>query len=211
MDTDNLIKTPILGIVRGITDKSLEGTFQAAVKAGFSSIEITMNTPDAPGLISKSVKRFAEHISVGAGTVTTMQELDDALLAGATFIVTPVFNSEISRYCNDNGVPIIPGALTPSEIHRAWDAGATMIKVFPAHVFGPSYFKAIKGPFDDVKLMAVGGVTLENITDYFSNGADAIATGNKVFKKEWMDTGNYNAIYEAGKAFVEKVKEQKNP
>ena len=206
MDFKDFSQIPVLGIIRGITEDSLEGTFQAAVKAGFCAIEITMNTPDASPLITESVKHFKKHISIGAGTVTNMQELDDALSSGATFIVTPVFNSEISRYCNDNGVPIIPGALTPSEIHRAWDAGAAMIKVFPAQVFGPSYFSSIKGPFNDIKLMAVGGVTLENIADYFSNGAAGIATGNKVFKKEWMDTGNYDAIYEAGKAFVDKVR-----
>lgn len=206
MDINKFKKTPVLGIIRGVTEESLEGTFQAAYEAGFYAIEITMNTPGAPDLIQKASKKFSNKLSIGAGTVTTLNELKTALRSGATFIVTPVYNKDIAQFCSDRAIPFFPGALTPTEIFSAWKSGATMIKVFPTFVFGPSYFSSIKGPFKNIKLMAVGGVSPANLSEYFSHGASAIATGSSVFKKEWMEKKDFKSIYNAGMAFIDGVR-----
>ena len=131
MDLSLFNKLPILGILRGITSDSIEPLTETAVSSGLYAIEITMNTPDAPGLISQMAKTADGRLAVGAGTVLTMDDLRSALDAGATFIVMPALIADVMDYCVKNSIPVFPGALTPQEIYNAWNAGATMVKVFP--------------------------------------------------------------------------------
>jgi len=131
-----------------------------------------------------------------------VKSLEIAMDAGATFIVTPVLVEDVMKHCVKNKIPVFPGALTPKEIYDAWNAGATMVKVFPAGVFGPEYFKEIKGPFNDIELLACGGVTPSNMKEYFSSGASAVSFGAGVFKKEWILDKNFKNIEEAIKKYV---------
>ncbi|MDD4013983.1 MAG: 2-dehydro-3-deoxyphosphogluconate aldolase, partial [Candidatus Omnitrophica bacterium] len=110
------------------------------------------------------------------------------------------------RECVERKVHVLPGAFTPKEVFEAWSAGAALVKVFPASMLGPKYFKELKGPFNDVKLMAVGGVNEDNIGDYFKSGADAVAFGASVFKKEWIERRDYAAIGALVSKYVEAVK-----
>ncbi|MCX5702132.1 MAG: bifunctional 4-hydroxy-2-oxoglutarate aldolase/2-dehydro-3-deoxy-phosphogluconate aldolase, partial [Candidatus Omnitrophica bacterium] len=112
---------------------------------------------------------------------------------------------DVLAYCVKNKIPAFPGALTPQEICEAWKEGATMVKVFPAKFFGPEYFKEIKGPFNDIELMAVSGVTPKNICEYFASGASAIAFGASVFKKEWLEKKDFQSITAAIKAYLEQL------
>jgi 2-dehydro-3-deoxyphosphogluconate aldolase/(4S)-4-hydroxy-2-oxoglutarate aldolase len=131
---------------------------------------------------------------VGAGTVLNLDELQVALDAGATFVVMPTLVREVVEGCARKGIPAFPGALTPQEILSAWRAGATMVKVFPASAFGPGYFREIKGPFNDIDLLACGGVDAENLPAYFRAGASAVAFGASVFRPEWLASGQYDRI-----------------
>jgi len=114
----------------------------------------------------------------------------------------PVLIEDIVKYCLKNKIPVFPGALTPREIYHAWDMGATMVKVFPAKFFGPEYFRQIKGPFNKIKLLACGGVTSENLKDYFLNGADAVTFGASIFRNDWLLNRDFKTICSAVKDFI---------
>jgi 2-dehydro-3-deoxyphosphogluconate aldolase / (4S)-4-hydroxy-2-oxoglutarate aldolase len=185
---------PLLGILRGIKPSELAPLFETIVSSGLRAVEITMNTEGATGLIKNAVKRYGKKLMIGAGTVLTRKDLKDALRAGATFIVSPVVVPPVIEYCAKHKIPVFPGALVPQDIYEAWQAGATMVKVFPAGCFGPDYFKEIKGPFPQIELLACGGVTPKNMKDYFKNGASAIAVGSSVFRKEWLAAKKFHLI-----------------
>jgi len=195
-------KKPIMGILRGVEKEELEPLVEAAIAAGLETLEITMNTKDAPNLIKQVKKLAAKHLTLGAGTVLTLTSLKSALDSGASFIVTPVLIKEVMEYCLKNKIPIFPGALTPQEIYQAWEAGATMVKVFPAKFFGPEYFREIKGPFEKIELLACGGVRPDNLKDYFACGANAISFGASVFRKDWLAKKNFSAISASIKEYL---------
>jgi len=203
MDVKKFKQLPILGILRGIEPDILEPLISAIDFAGLKTIEITMNTKGAAELIRKAVTLSKERLTIGAGTVLDMRSLKLALDAGATFIVMPVLILEVMEYCTKNRIPVFPGALTPQEIYTAWRAGATIVKVFPSNFFGPKYFKEIKGPFNDVELMACGGVTPQNLKTYFANGASAVSFGASVFKKEWLSQKDFPSITQSIKKYIQ--------
>jgi 2-dehydro-3-deoxyphosphogluconate aldolase/(4S)-4-hydroxy-2-oxoglutarate aldolase len=205
MDIKLFKKKPVLGILRGIKPEVVEPLTETVISAGLGFIEITMNTEGAPGLIDKMVRRAKGRIAIGAGTVLDMDSLKIALGAGASFIVMPVLIEDVAEYCVTNKIPVFPGALTPQEIYKAWNSGATMVKVFPSNFFGPEYFKEIKGPFNDIELLACGGVTPANMKDFFMNGAGAVAFGASVFKKEWLDKKDFASIGAAVKEFMDNL------
>ncbi|MZG54116.1 MAG: bifunctional 4-hydroxy-2-oxoglutarate aldolase/2-dehydro-3-deoxy-phosphogluconate aldolase [Nitrospinae bacterium] len=184
---------PVLGIIRGVDEESLEGVVEASLAGGLRSLEITLNTPNPFHLI-KSIQSKYRQIQIGAGTVLTVDEAKKAADSGAQFIVAPNFEEEIAAFCVKNKIAYFPGALTPTEIQKAWKSGATMVKVFPASQMGPDYFKTIKGPFNDIKLMAVGGVNPANIKDYLGAGADAVALGGSIFSVQRMKNQRFNEI-----------------
>lgn len=202
MDIAKFRKQPILGILRGIGADILEPLLDTIIRSGLGTIEITMNTKDAPSLIKNCVKYSKGRLNIGAGTVLDMELLEESLNAGATFIVMPVLVKNVTAYCIKNKIPVFPGAFSPSEIYECWQSGATMVKVFPAGFLGPKYFREIKGPFRDIELLACGGVTAENMSEYFSSGASAIAFGASVFKKDWLTKKDFKSIEESIKKFL---------
>jgi 2-dehydro-3-deoxyphosphogluconate aldolase / (4S)-4-hydroxy-2-oxoglutarate aldolase len=194
---------PILGILRGVSAERIAPLVDAVTSAGLRAIEITMNTAGAPGLIREMVRRAGGRLMVGAGTVLSREDLLQALDAGATFAVSPTLVPAVVEYCVDHSIPVFPGALTPQEIHNAWSAGATMVKVFPAGFFGPNYLREIKGPFHDVELMAVGGVSADNLQAFLLAGASAVAFGGSVFRADWLARGEFGLIEAAVRRFVD--------
>ena len=194
MDISIVDEERVIVIIRHDKAFDLEGLFQAVLDAGIRVIEITLNTPQAFDLIDSAVKSFGSDMLIGAGTVLTLAELKKVLDIGARFIVSPVFNKETVEYCSKEDIPVFPGALSPTEIYDAHQAGAYMVKVFPASLFGPSYFKSIKAPLSGTRLLAVGGVNDTNVNDYLSNGADAVAIGGGIIKRKWIDSGDFQAI-----------------
>ena len=189
----------ILGIIRGATKENIIPVIEAAMSGGLKHLEITLNTPGALDLIKLASQKY----QVGAGTVLTLKEAKAALAAGAKFIVSPITDPAMVKYCQKNNIPVYPCGVTPNEVHTAWQLGATMVKVFPAKAFGgPAYIKELKATFNEIKLLACGGVTPQNIKEYFTAGASAVAIGNSVFKKEWMDEGKFDLIQEQASRFI---------
>lgn len=208
MNLTRFKKLPVMGILRGIPDYSLEPLLETIEISGLRTIEFAMNTRNAPDLIRGAVKLSGGRLMIGAGTVLDLETLKTALDSGATFIVTPVLVREVADYCVKNKIPVFPGAFCPKEIYEAWCAGATMVKVFPVKFLGPEYFREIKGPFEDIELMACSGVTPENIRSYFENGASAVAVGSSVFRKDWIEVNNYDEITKRLRQYLQNLPEE---
>ncbi len=185
---------PVLGILRGVSRDSLSGVLEAAIGGGLRFLEITLNTSGALSLIEHGNRSFEKSLCLGAGTVLSVDAARRAFSAGARFLVAPTWNPDVARYCRDQSIAYFPGALTPTEIERAWAGSATMIKVFPASQVGPKYFQLVKGPFPDIPLMAVGGIQAANLSDYFSSGASAVAFGGSIFTRARMQNRDYDGI-----------------
>ncbi len=205
MDVARFKKKPLMGIVRGVEMAQIEPLIEAVISSGLETLEITMNTKNAAGVILRAKKAAQKSLVLGAGTVLDLDSLKQALDSGATFIVMPVFIKDVVRYCVKNKIPVFPGALSPQEIYHCWREGAAMVKIFPAKLFGPGYLREIKGPFDDVELLACSGVTPDNLREYFSCGASAVAFGASVFKKEWMQNKDYSSITRAIKSYISQL------
>ena len=197
---------PVLGIIRGLNESCLEGVVDAAFAGGLRFLEITLNTPDAFHLINKISTKYTK-LQIGADTVLSAEKAKKAIDAGAKYKVAPNFDEEVSTFCAQNKIAYFPEALTPSEIKKAWDGGATMLKVFPASQMGPDYFKIIKGPFDKIKLMAVGGINSGNIKDYLGAGANAVALGGSIFSAQRMANRKFEEIQKDIAEFIFAVKE----
>src|SRR5690606_15956996 len=140
-DQETFDRLPLVGILRGFSAEVTVECVQAALKGGLCNLEVTMNTPGAAQQINLVRNLAGKEVNVGAGTVCDLKTLDKALDAGANFIVTPVVAEDVIKKCVEDGVPVFPGALTPTEIQRCWHLGAMFIKLFPADCFGPSYVK----------------------------------------------------------------------
>lgn len=205
MDVPEFKKQPVMGILRGVESGHIEPLIETVISSGLKTLEITMNTKDAGRLIQQAKKIAQKRLTLGAGTVLDTDKLKEALDSGATFIVMPAFIKDVLAHCVKNKIPAFPGALTPQEIYSAWEAGATMVKVFPAKLFGPEYFREIKAPFEKIELLACSGVTPQNIREYFACGASAVSFGASVFKKEWLKEGDYQSIAKTIKRYLEQL------
>ena len=206
MNVEQFKKLPIMGILRGVDKSAIKPLMETAVAAGLETIEITMNTEDAPELIKEAKKVAGDLLTIGAGTVLSMYSLKAALDAGASFIVMPTLIEDVAAHCVKNDIPVFPGALTPQEVFNAWQAGATMVKIFPSSLFGPRYLRELKGSFNDIQLMAVGGVCPENVEEYFAFGADGVAVGASIFRSNLIESGNFAEIQHNLSAVVGGVK-----
>lgn len=189
-------KMPVIGILRDIPQGEESACVQAAVSAGLTLLEVTMNTENAEVILSALRKAaMGTELVIGAGTVRTLEELDKAIASGAQFIVSPTTILEIIQKGNSAGFPMIPGALTPTEVEIAFRAGASYVKVFPVNmVGGPSYIKNLRGPFRDIPLLACGGVHANNAKEYLEAGSDLLAFGGSIFKPSLMKEGRWNEI-----------------
>ncbi|MFC1704518.1 bifunctional 4-hydroxy-2-oxoglutarate aldolase/2-dehydro-3-deoxy-phosphogluconate aldolase [Candidatus Omnitrophota bacterium] len=206
MDVAQFIKLPIMGIIRGVSHDAIAPLTESVISSGLKTIEITMNTPDAAQLLRQMVKTASGRLTIGVGTVLSVDDVKKALDSGATFIVSPTLVPEVVEYCAKHTIAVFPGALTPQEIYNCWSAGATMVKVFPAKFFGPSYIKEVKGPFNDIKLLVCGGVNVNTIEQFFLSGASAVAFGASIFKKEWLSDKQFSLIEQHIKSLIEKIK-----
>lgn len=198
-------RMPIVAIVRNIAWEELQIVLPLFVKAGLTTIEITMNTPKAEDIIRYAVKQYGDRLNVGAGTVCTRKELDRAIGAGARFIVTPMVDEDVIRESVKRNVSIFPGAFTPTEIFRAWNAGADMVKLFPATSLGTHYIKDIMGPFDGIRLLPTGGINIDNLTAFLDAGASGVGIGSELFDKKLMRDMKWEALFEHFKRFVNVV------
>lgn len=171
---------------------------------GISIFEITLTIPNASDLIKEL---SANDFLIGAGTVLTVEQAENCVKAGAKFIVSPIFNPDIVRFCNENEVVVMPAGLTPTEIWTAWQSGADCVKIFPANEFsGSNYLKSIKSVFPQIKLMPTGGVTLETIGGLIKTGAFAVGVGADLVDLKALRAGNIKKITDRAKQFIQIAK-----
>jgi len=195
---------PIVGIIRNMKANDFERILPLYIQAGFTTIEVTMNTAGAEEMIKKAKSIYGDTINIGAGTVCNVNDLQKALEVGADFIVTPIVNKDVIEKCVALKIPIFPGAFSPTEIYTAWSLGASMVKVFPISQLGPGYIQSIKGPFPQIKLMPTGGVGLEDIKSYKEAGASAFGIGSPMFPNSLIKSLNEMDIFNYFKSFREK-------
>jgi 2-dehydro-3-deoxyphosphogluconate aldolase / (4S)-4-hydroxy-2-oxoglutarate aldolase len=194
---ESLQRSRLMGILRGVEAAELNTVAEVCCQTGLEFVEITLNTRDALTKISQLRELAKGTFSVGAGTVLSLPQLQAAVDAGAQFIVSPVFVSEMAAAAGELAVPYIPGALTPNEIWQSTQSGACITKLFPIQYYGPSYLRELRGPFGNIPLLACGGIRPDNLLEYLEAGADAAALGASTFKREWLATGNRVALTNA--------------
>ncbi|GAB4034299.1 bifunctional 4-hydroxy-2-oxoglutarate aldolase/2-dehydro-3-deoxy-phosphogluconate aldolase [Spirosoma gilvum] len=193
---------PLVGIIRGLSIDDIHQILPMYHEAGLTTIEITMNTAGAEQVIQYASKQYQGRLNVGAGTVCREEDLEKALAAGAQFIVTPILNKKVIKSCVKSGIPIFPGAFTPSEVYKAWSLGASMVKVFPTTALGPGYIKDLKAPLHQIKLLPTGGVSLDNMHQFIKAGANGLGIGSQLFDKALIDQKNWPGLKAHFQAFV---------
>jgi 2-dehydro-3-deoxyphosphogluconate aldolase/(4S)-4-hydroxy-2-oxoglutarate aldolase len=175
---DEIAGPRVVAIGRGLPADRIERIAEGLVAGGIRAFEITLNSPDAIGAITALADRWGDHLLIGAGTVLDVEGAAQAVEAGARFIVSPHTEPSLIDWAVDRGLPVFPGAFSPTEILAAWRAGATAVKLFPASVAGPAFVREFRGPFRDIQLIATGGVTIESAPGFLAAGASAVGLGS---------------------------------
>jgi 2-dehydro-3-deoxyphosphogluconate aldolase/(4S)-4-hydroxy-2-oxoglutarate aldolase len=199
-----------VGLIPIVRARSPEDAFRAAeaiVNGGIGIAEITMTVPHAIRVMERVAERYGEKVLLGAGTILDPESCRVALLAGAEFIVTPSLDVSVIEVARRYSKPCFPGALTPTEVITAWQAGADMVKIFPCGpVGGPKYIKALKGPFPQIDFVPTGGVNLETTPEFIKAGAAAVAAGGELVDAKALQDGNLEVITSNARKFVEAVR-----
>jgi 2-dehydro-3-deoxyphosphogluconate aldolase/(4S)-4-hydroxy-2-oxoglutarate aldolase len=203
---DLIRETGIVAIMRAKSSEQLITAVEAIKNGGVKAVEVTMTTPGALALIEEARQKYGDEILFGAGSVLDTETARAAILAGADFIVAPTLNLDVIALCNRYDIPIMPGAATPTEILTAWEAGADMVKLFPASFGGADLVKAILAPLPQVELMPVGGVDLNTAADFIRKGAAALGVGSSLINQKLLDTGDMAELTRRAAAFIEEVK-----
>ena len=204
-------KEKIIAIIRGIEPEKCMKVAQALYDGGIRMMEITYDqrNPDSWETTARSIgeiaKAFEGRMLVGAGTVTSTKLVEMTHAAGGLFIISPDTNPDVIRRTRELGMVSMPGALTPTDVTIAYNAGADIVKLFPISAFGPDYLKAIKAPLSHIPMMAVGGINEKNIPDYLAAGSIGVGVGGNLANKAWIDAGEYHKITEVARAMVEAI------
>lgn len=206
-----IMKVGVVPVVRARSPEEALYAAQAIAHGGIPIVEITMTVPGAIEVIAELV-RTASGVLVGAGTVTNAEAAHKCIEAGAKFLVSPGFNARTVAVARERGILMMAGALTPTEVMNAWEAGADFVKIFPCgNLGGAKYIQALKGPFPQVPMVPTGGVNLETAADYIRAGAAALGVGGELVLKEALRTRNSELLSGLAKQFVELVKSARTP
>jgi 2-dehydro-3-deoxyphosphogluconate aldolase/(4S)-4-hydroxy-2-oxoglutarate aldolase len=193
----------MVAIVRAGDAEAALQMAEACIAGGITALEVAFTTPGTIDVIKTLRQRHGPEVMLGAGTVLDPETARLAILAGAQFIISPGVNIDTIRICQRYQVLSMPGVMTATEIVTALEAGADIIKIFPAEIFGPAYIKALKAPLPQVPLMPTGGVSVENLSDWFANGATAVGIGSSLTAP--AANGDYAAVTTRARAFVERL------
>ncbi len=198
-----VLEVGIVPVIRASSARKAIAAAEAVCAGGIPILEVTMTVPGAFEAIKELTKTLGREILIGAGTVLDAQTARRCLEAGATFLVTPGFKLETVKFANDHGMVILAGALTPTEIITAWEAGSDFVKVFPcSSVGGAGYIKALKAPLPQIPLVPTGGVNLNTAADFIRNGSAALGIGGELVLTSALDSGNTAEITELAKKYV---------
>lgn len=203
---ERILDVGIVAVVRSDSSATLVKVVQSLVEGGVTAAEITFTVPDAIDVIRQVRKEAGGDVVIGAGTVLDTETARAAILAGAEYIVAPVVNLDVIRLCRRYDKLVMPGAFTPTEVLSAWEAGADIVKVFPADIGGPAHLKALKGPLPHVRLMPTGGVNLSTIDSFFKAGACCVGVGGSLVDSKAIAANNYELIRNAAAQYVQAVR-----
>lgn len=200
-------ETGVIAIMRAQSSAQLIAAADAIRAGGVRVIEVTMTTPGALSVIEEASARYGEELIFGAGSVLDAETARAAILSGADFVVSPTLDPAAIQLCNRYSVPVMPGCFTPTEILSAWQAGADMVKLFPASVGGPALVKAILAPLPQVAIVPVGGVDLDTAAAFISSGAAALGVGSSLVNQRLLDAGDMDELTRRAAAFIRQVTE----
>jgi 2-dehydro-3-deoxyphosphogluconate aldolase/(4S)-4-hydroxy-2-oxoglutarate aldolase len=196
----------IVAVIRSDASEQLVKVVQALALGGVTAAEITFTVPDAVDVIRRVRSEVSDSVVLGAGTVLDGETARAAILAGAEYIVSPIVNLDVIRLCRRYDKVVMPGAFTPTEIVSAWEAGADVVKVFPAEVGGPSFLRALRGPLPQIRLMPTGGVDLSTAESFIKAGACCLGVGTSLVEPSAVANGDFDRIREVAARFCEIVR-----
>ena len=201
-----IVDSGVVAVLRAPSGEMLLDVAQALLAGGVEAIEITFTVPGAHRVLEQVANRLGDKILLGAGTVLDAETARIALLAGAEFVVGPTVNLDVIRMCRRYDKAVMPGALTPTEVITAWEAGADIVKVFPSDLTGPKYLKALHGPLPQVRLMPTGGVNLDTAGDFLRAGACALGIGGSLVESKAVAAGDMDRIQSLARQYVEIIR-----
>lgn len=197
----------LLAVIRGPSKELTLEMVAALVAGGVTGIEITYTTPNAAEVVAALAQRFGDEIVLGMGTLIQPAQAAEAAQAGAQFLVSPHTEPALAQAMVATGLPVMMGALTPSEVMASVQLGSDVVKLFPGSLGGPAYMKALKGPFPNIPMMPTGGVDIDNIADWFAAGAVAVGAGSQLCPKSLAAAGKFDEITAIARSFVTAVAE----
>jgi 2-dehydro-3-deoxyphosphogluconate aldolase / (4S)-4-hydroxy-2-oxoglutarate aldolase len=200
----------IVAVVRMQDPDRVRDVVNALAAGGVRALELTMTVPRAVALIEELAATLPPEFVLGAGTVLDTETAREVILAGAKFVVSPVLNHDVIQLCHRYDVAVLPGCFTPTEILSAWQAGADIVKVFPATAVGPGFFRDVRGPLPQVRLLPTGGVSLENVGDWIKAGACAVGIGSSMLDPKAIAEGRFEVITANARIAVDGVRAARN-
>jgi 2-dehydro-3-deoxyphosphogluconate aldolase / (4S)-4-hydroxy-2-oxoglutarate aldolase len=200
----------VVAVIRMKDPARVQAVVDAIAAGGVHAIEVTMTVPGAVGVIAALAPRMPAGFLFGAGTVLDAETAAQVIDAGAQFIVSPIFRRSLITACHERDVPVTPGCFTPTEILDAWDAGADIVKVFPATALGPGYIRDVRAPLPQVKLMPTGGVTVDNAGEWIAAGAVAVGVGSALLDTKAIEAGDYASLRTRAERIVANVNAARN-
>ncbi len=201
-----IIDRGIVAVMRAPSGQMLLEVAEALAAGGVEAVEVTFTVPGAARVIEQVAERLGDRVLLGAGTVLDAETARTAILAGAEFIVAPTLNLEVIRLAHRYDKAVVPGALTPTEVLTAWEAGADMVKVFPSDLTGPGYLKALHGPLPQVRLLPTGGVNLKTAAEFLRAGACALGVGGALVEAKAVAAGDLGRIESLARQYVDIVR-----
>jgi 2-dehydro-3-deoxyphosphogluconate aldolase / (4S)-4-hydroxy-2-oxoglutarate aldolase len=196
----------IVAIIRSEKSELLVDVAEALLAGGVEVMEVTFTIPRATEVLEKVAGKLGDRILLGAGTVLDTETARLAILAGAEFIVSPAVNVDVIEMCRRYSKPVMPGALTPTEVVAAWQAGADIVKIFPSELTGPKYIKSLKAPLPQIRMMPTGGVNLDTAEEFLKCGACALGIGGSLVEPKAVASGDLKRIEWLARQYVEIVK-----
>jgi 2-dehydro-3-deoxyphosphogluconate aldolase/(4S)-4-hydroxy-2-oxoglutarate aldolase len=206
-DLKRVLNCGIVAVVRSPDGHQLVDVAKALADGGVDVVEITMTVPNALDAVRQVRQALGDRLLLGAGTILDAETARAALLAGAEYLVAPTLNLDVIRLCRRYDKLVMPGAFTPTEILTAWEAGADIVKVFPADVVGPEFFKAVRAPLPQIKLMPTGGVDLKTAGDFLKAGACCLGVGSQLVEPKAVAERNFDRIRDLARQYVAIVKQ----
>jgi 2-dehydro-3-deoxyphosphogluconate aldolase/(4S)-4-hydroxy-2-oxoglutarate aldolase len=206
-DLKRVLDSGIVAVVRSTDSQQLVEVARALADGGVTTIEITMTVPNALDVVRQVKQVLGDRLLLGAGTILDTETARAALLAGAEYLVAPTVNLDVIRLCQRYDKLVMPGAFTPTEILTAWEAGADIVKVFPAEIVGPAFFRAVRAPLPQIKMMPTGGVDLNTAAEFLKAGACCLGIGSQLVDTKAIADRNFDRIRDLARQYVAIVKQ----